>query len=149
DSSPGLYFTSASRVGKVDAATGAERWSKPETNSSGLLLLKDGALFVADNGISAYQASDGTLLWNNPLQYAYPDRAANGILYVTVFDPNDPYNSGAGGEQGVMYALDAKTGKTLWHVRHGTVGTVVDNTAYVTYLPDNADSISLAALNTA
>ncbi|WP_418894935.1 pyrroloquinoline quinone-dependent dehydrogenase [Limibacterium fermenti] len=119
-----MYFTSDTVTYAINAATGKLLWKKVRSNTKtrgyganrGVAYL-DGKLFrgSSDAHFFAMDAKDGKILWETDLGSGTPGAAIpmaplvwNNLIFVGI----------AGGDQvgvvGYVYALDAKTGKTVW-----------------------------------
>jgi outer membrane protein assembly factor BamB len=108
-----------SNVFALDLATGAERWrhlfhaTNPGPNG---LAVVDGVVYGAtDESAFALDAATGRQLWRTVLvtpTARYIDVApqvANGLVYLATI--GEPPNG-----RGVLYGLDATTGKVRWHL---------------------------------
>jgi outer membrane protein assembly factor BamB len=120
------YQDMMSNVFAMDLATGKEIWRKDynvSSNGPNGVAIGYGMVFAAtgDNAIAfALDVSTGDELWSAHLtnnNYECIDMAP-GLYDNTVFistNPNDTeYGNYRGGARGILYALDAKTGGTLW-----------------------------------
>ncbi|MFP8890352.1 right-handed parallel beta-helix repeat-containing protein [Natrialbaceae archaeon A-CW2] len=100
------------RVYAIEAASGTELWNADEpvlVNTA--LTTVDGVVYVADfTGIVyAYDAEDGTLLWDSPVSASAINGApavAEGVVYV-------------GSDDNHVYALEADAGTELWSFETG------------------------------
>jgi outer membrane protein assembly factor BamB len=91
----------------LKANTGAVLWSVNGIDGGSAAVVK-GVLYLNARGITALNASNGTVLWNTSIQYASGMPAvANGMLYIGSL------------RKGNVYALNTKTGKVLWTYQTG------------------------------
>jgi outer membrane protein assembly factor BamB len=128
----GLYLfigsDSGAQISKLDPQTRQTLWTKDAGSAEGPLVVYGNTLYALDstgdypnetNGIAAFSAQDGTLLWHSYFSQDNSFHAPNG---------SGPYDLGmftqptvTGGivytlaRDGKLYALDAKTGRQLWN----------------------------------
>jgi outer membrane protein assembly factor BamB len=109
----------------LDAATGAVRWQlATENHIRATPAISDGTVYVGDMGgdFHAVDAATGKERWSNWITddtLMSSPAIVDGIIYVSrglIFTDQTPYGAGA------VFALDAATGKELWHVDAGTYG---------------------------
>ncbi len=114
----------------INVATGALLWSYSIGNEFGAAAVGNGLVFASsDKGVLyALNASTGQLVWTHP--GADSPTLVNGVVYVGYYD--------------AMYAVDARTGATLWR-RSGLLGgsAVFNGRVYVL----NSDNHTVDALN--
>ncbi len=106
-----VYVGAGRRVYALDAATGAERWSR----STGSLVVSspavaDGVVYMGswDHNLYAFDAGTGAKVWSYQTEDAVTSSpaVADGVVYV-------------GSHDGYVYALDAATGAKLWSYQTG------------------------------
>ncbi len=114
----------ASNVQAIDADSGEVLWTKkyelPDHGPNGVVV-QDGKVFGATpNAAFALDQATGKQVWSVPLlrnEKEGIDMAPgyhDGIVYVSTVPVNVGEFYGAGGV-GILWALDGKTGKKLWH----------------------------------
>lgn len=112
------------QVTAVDRATGAERWHSESTGFNigpfGVAVA-DGKVFAVkgSTGAIALDAATGRVLWTKELTTTptqgidiQPQVADGTVYFATV--PVSIKGIYKGGDRGILYALDAKTGKERW-----------------------------------
>ena len=111
----------------LNASTGAPVWSYATSYPAGSPAVANDVVFVelATFGLDAFDASSGVLLWtfNNGFTGSSAPAVANGVVYVGSDYPDNR-----------VYALDAKTGVSLWvYSTEGAVGSpaVANGVVYV------------------
>ncbi|MGC4192010.1 MAG: PQQ-binding-like beta-propeller repeat protein [Thermomicrobiales bacterium] len=120
------YQDMQSNVFALDRATGKELWrydtNVPNNGPNGVAVAY-GMVFAAtgDNSIAfAVDQQSGKLLWQATLSnsdFECIDMAPavyDNTVYISTNPNNTTYGNYRGGARGILYALDAKTGKTLW-----------------------------------
>ena len=142
------------RVWALNASTGTAIWrfSAGDTVYSSPTVA-NGVVYIGgdyfDNGtVYALDASSGAKLWSfstgNLWVYSTP-AVANGVVYVGSYDHFATTDTGV--NSGLLYALDASTGKMLWSYPIGTEvltsPIVADNVVYAG--GDNTDFYALNA----
>jgi outer membrane protein assembly factor BamB len=118
----------------LDAATGKVRWTNTSKTTERMLpVVADGVFYIgaSDGTVSAYQASDGKLLWSQKLlDNSFVDQVADGVVIAHSFNKNDK-PEGAGGPPATIFALDASTGHELWRFTKGVIPQAfIDGTVY-------------------
>jgi len=124
-----------------DGLTGDALWSAPAPELSGdiasyrglqfgLLAAYDGSRVVVadmDGHVLAFDADDGTALWNVSLPLvapqAMPGFMDDGLLLIQQIDYADSEDEEA--EEGFLYALDPVTGETWWSVNGQLAGVLM------------------------
>lgn len=124
----------------LDAATGKVRWTNTSKTTERMLPVVDNGVFyigASDGTVSAYQASDGKLLWSQKLlDNSFVDQVADGVVIAHSFNKIDK-PQGAGGPPATIFALDASTGHELWRFAKGVIPQAfVDGTIYAAKIGD-------------
>jgi outer membrane protein assembly factor BamB len=114
----------------LNARTGDVLWQYETTTGQiqgdGALAVSNGVLYVGTNlGLEALDATTGALLWKETSLGGARPTVSNGMVYIA-----------AGIRQGIVYALDAGTGKVIWSSSTGyypfaCTPVVVNNMVYV------------------
>ena len=112
------YFDDDVRLMAVSAVTGLPIWHvsfddlysvNPPAYAKGVVFLQAGR-HSNNTWLRAYDAADGTLLWESPFGAQWERYLAptidQGVVYIN------------GGSYGGMYAFDAETGEQLWFANH-------------------------------
>lgn len=113
----------SSSVYAIDATTGAVRWKtvydEPTIGPNGVAV-SDGRVFGATaTRVFALDARDGRELWSRKIAFRQgegTDMAPgvdDGVVYVSTV-PVTTQETYAGGVRGILWALDAATGRTRW-----------------------------------
>ncbi|MFN8025376.1 MAG: PQQ-binding-like beta-propeller repeat protein [Acidimicrobiia bacterium] len=115
---------SSGQVTAVDRTTGAQKWHSESTGFNigpfGVAVA-DGKVFAVkgSNGAIALDAATGAVLWTRELTQTPTEgidiqpQVAGGTVYIATV-PISLKGIYKGGDRGVLYALDAKTGATKW-----------------------------------
>jgi outer membrane protein assembly factor BamB len=112
-----VYFTSrcshinctfGGAITALDAETGELLWLDTGAEFYANPVAYNGAIYAVsrEDGLYAFDASDGSKLWNLPISssiIATSPVVANGVVYLHVGSQND-----------TIFALDAETGEVLW-----------------------------------
>lgn len=126
----GLYLfigsDSGAQISKLDPQTRQTLWTKDAGSAEGPLVVYGDTLYALDstgdypnetNGITAFSAQDGTLLWHSYFSqdsFRAPDGTGPydlGVLSQPIVTHGMVYTLARDGK---LYALDATTGKQLW-----------------------------------
>lgn len=123
----------------LNASTGTVRWRYPTGTAQVAPILKDGVLYVgsfapvgtsaSQSSVSAFRASDGTLLWQRHLLAGVVKlEVSAGVVYASA----EHYNST---EEHIdvasTAAFRASDGTLLWHFDQGTLVAVAAGVVYV------------------
>jgi glucose dehydrogenase len=111
-------------VSAVDRATGQVRWQSPTTGFTvgpqGVSVAGSSVFATTPTGVMALDRSNGAVRWKKELTDtptegvdAQPQYVDGRVLIATV--PISPAKQYQGGDRGVLYALDAKTGDVDWY----------------------------------
>lgn len=117
----------ASDVQAIALGSGKVLWEKsygaPLEGPNGVVVVNDRVYGATPTDAFALDASTGKEIWSTPLSRNDPEQISmapgfhNGIVYVST-EPGDL----KGGETGVLWALDGKTGKKKWSFNTVTDG---------------------------
>lgn len=120
------YQDMQSNVFALDRATGKELWrydAKVPSNGPNGVAVAYGMVFAATGDTSVVFALDqktGALIWENDVSnsdFECIDMAPavyDNTVYISTNPNNTTYGNYRGGARGILYALDAKGGSTLW-----------------------------------
>ncbi len=140
-----LYASDYGSIYKIDSKTGKKDWTfNPHSNSTQTPLIMDGVVYFSSGDTMPYvyalNASNGTLRWKAP--YLSLSAVAHGIVYATHIDADNIHIE--------LDALDANTGKVLWHYNPGLqaeLATVSNGVLYGTGSIDMSNDDALYALD--
>lgn len=111
-------------------------------------VVEDGVLYTGstDGTVYAFATGNGTLLWSvKLLNRSTVWQVVDGVVYATSLDGSQTNQSG----RNIAYALDARSGKTLWQFPNGiSISQVSDSTVYVSSNYDPSQPLgTIYALN--
>lgn len=120
-----IYTDGGEKLFALSAKDGKVLWSQTMSSPSfvsGAVAVSDGIVYAStasaqSNGISAFQATNGKLLWQQNLTPQFW-AVANGILYLT-----DPRGGG-------IFALNGQNGSSLWKSSTQTLFGFASNVVY-------------------
>ncbi|MDE3230498.1 MAG: PQQ-binding-like beta-propeller repeat protein [Chloroflexota bacterium] len=100
-------------IAALRASDGAMLWSIANTNFTSRLAFVDGKLILLGDDMVALRATDGTALWQDPLNWNWQASLLyrDGILY---FSNGFSNGSASVGDGAVIYAIRLADGRTLW-----------------------------------
>lgn len=146
DAQLNLYTSDQGSVYKVNSKTGKKDWVfNPHSSSIQLPLIIDGVVYFsswsgADPYVYALNASNGTLRWKAKSQSL--SAVTHAIIYTTHNEEDNIHSD--------LDALDAGTGKLLWHYNPGLQAdraTISNGVLYGTGSVDMSNNSALYALD--
>ena len=93
-----LFVVSGCNLYGLSAATGSTIWQNTGVGSGDLAVAGD----LVFNGAAAFNATNGTLVWNNPTYSGSSPAVANGVVYVDAGSQIFMLNSSTGAVLGVL-----------------------------------------------
>jgi len=110
----GVVYINGDGLFAFDAKTGAQLWSSSIVNGTSSPAVVGGVVYCSGGVLAAFDAKTGTVLWSEtpggPVSILGDSPAvAKNIVYVGATVPGQH-----GSFSGMLYALNAKTGKTMW-----------------------------------
>ncbi len=112
--SNGVVYINGDRLFAFDAKTGAQLWSSSILKGTSSPAVVGGVVYCSGGVLAAFNAETGAVLWSEspggPTSILGDSPAvAKNVVYVGASVPGQH-----GSFSGMLYALNAKTGKTIW-----------------------------------